>query len=32
MPRKATPITLSQEERTILERWVRGRKTEQQLA
>ncbi len=32
MPRKATPITLSQEERTTLERWVRGRKTEQQLA
>ena len=32
MPRKATPITLSQEERTILERWVRGRKIEQQLA
>ena len=32
MPRKATPITLSQEERATLERWVRGRKTEQRLA
>ena len=32
MPRKATAITLSQQERTTLERWVRGRKTEQQLA
>ncbi len=32
MPRNATPITLSEEERATLERWVRGRKTEQQLA